>query len=76
MAKSHPQKLQDAMLKIMKWTCRAEDALTRKKALKALRKVAKWSQKLALLQSEGYTQGVPQKETTYAEHPGSNPRHS
>lgn len=50
MSKSLAKKLHDRTLKLMKWTCRAEDALTRKQALKALRKVAKHSIKLAKLQ--------------------------
>ena len=48
-------KLQDASLKILKWTCRAEDAPTRKYARKCLRKVAKHSLKLAKLQGMAYT---------------------
>lgn len=50
MSKSLSQKLHDRTLKLMRWTCRAEDALTRREALKALRKVAKHSRKLAMLQ--------------------------
>lgn len=40
----------------MKWTNLAEDALTRKQARKALRKVAKHSLKLAKLESLAYAE--------------------
>ena len=50
MTKSIAQQLHERTLKRMKWTCRAEEALTRKQALKALRRVAKHTQKLAKLQ--------------------------
>jgi len=58
MSKSLSQKLYDRTLKLMKWTCRAEDALTRRQALKALRKVAKHSRKLAKLQGQAYTENT------------------
>jgi hypothetical protein len=48
-------KLQDTSFKILKWTCRAEDALSRKQAQKCLRKIAKHSLKLAKLQGRAYT---------------------
>ena len=50
------QKLFNRMQKIMLWTCRAEEATTRKQAQKALRKVAKHSLKLARLQERLYTE--------------------
>ena len=56
MTKSIAQQLHERTLKLMKWTCRAEDALTRKQALKALRKVAKHAQKLAMLQGKCHTE--------------------
>lgn len=61
--KNTSQKLFERMQKIMKWTCRAEEAANRKDAQKALRKVAKHSLKLAQLQGRLYTEGV-QEETT------------
>ena len=61
MSKSLAAKLLEINLKIIKWTCRAEDALTRKQALKALRKVAKHSLKLAKLQGRLYTQDIPEE---------------
>ena len=56
MSKSIAAKLYDRVQKIAKWTTRAEDALTRKQAQKALRKVAKHSIKLAELQGRAYTE--------------------
>jgi len=44
----------DRVMKLMIWTCRAEDATTREEAMKCLRKIAKHSKKLAKLQSRGY----------------------
>ena len=38
--------LQKCTMKMAKWSDRAEDARTRKQALKALRKYAKWSNRL------------------------------
>jgi len=58
MTKSISRELHDRTLKLMKWTCRAEDALTRRQALKALRKVAKHSRKLAQLQGQAYTEST------------------
>ena len=52
--KNHSQQLYEANCKIMKWTCRCENAKTRKAALKALRKIAKFSRKLAALQGRLY----------------------
>ena len=52
MSKPLSQKLNDRILKIMIWTCRAEDADTREEAQKCLRKVAKHSLKMAKLQNE------------------------
>lgn len=49
------QKLYERNQKIIKWTCRAEEASTRKEALKALRKIAKHSLKLAKMQSKRHT---------------------
>lgn len=48
-------KLQETSYKILKWTCRAEDAMTCEQGRKCLRKVAKHSLKLAKLQGELYT---------------------
>jgi len=62
MSKSLAQKLHDRTLKLMKWTCRAEDALTRRQALKALRKVAKHSRKLAKLQGQAYIEGTQEEQ--------------
>ena len=62
MTKSIAQQLHERTLKLMKWTCRAEEALTRKQALKALRKVAKHTQKLAMLQGRCNTEDI-QEET-------------
>jgi len=58
MSKSLAQKLHDRTLKLMRWTCRAEDAMTRREALKALRKVAKHSRKLAKLQGQAYIEST------------------
>ena len=58
MTKSIAAKLHERTLKLMKWTCRAEDALTRKQALKALRKVAKHTRKLAMLQGRCNTEDI------------------
>lgn len=54
MAKSTAQKLYTANQKISKWTVRLENALTRKEATKALRKIAKFSNRLAELQGRLY----------------------
>ena len=62
MSKSLSQKLYDRTLKLMRWTCRAEDALTRREALKALRKVAKHSRKLAQLQGRAYAEGTQEEQ--------------
>ena len=56
------RKLHDRTLKLMKWTCRAEDALTRRQALKALRKIAKHSRKLAQLQGRAYIEGTQEEQ--------------
>ena len=61
MTKSIAKKLHKCTLKIMKWTARAEGALTRKQALKALRKVAKHSFKLAKLQGRCDTEGIQEE---------------
>ena len=58
MSKSIAKQLHDRTLKLMKWTCRAEEALTRKQALKALRKVAKHTRKLAMLQGRCNTEDI------------------
>jgi len=50
------QDLYEANMKILKWTVRCEEALTRKKAAKALRKIAKFSNRLARLQGQRYAQ--------------------
>ena len=60
--KNRAQRLYDRARKVDKWTVRAEEALTRKQALKALRKVAKHSLKLAKLQREAYDSIVPKEE--------------
>jgi len=51
---STSSKIHDRVMKLMIWTCRAEDATTREEAMKCLRKIAKHSKKLAKLQSRGY----------------------
>ena len=56
MTKPNSQKLYEANQKIAKWTVKCEDAMTRKQALKALRKIAKFSNRLARLQGLLYTQ--------------------
>jgi len=61
MSKPLSQKLHDRTLKLMKWTCRAEDALTRKQALKVLRKIEKHSRKLAQLQGRIYTESTQEE---------------
>jgi len=43
---NRPAYLQKCVLKLAKWQNKAEGALTRNKALKALRKHAKWSLRL------------------------------
>jgi len=52
MNQSYSRKLNERVLKIMIWTCRAEDAQSREEAQRCLRKVAKHSRKLAKLQQE------------------------
>ena len=44
---NHAAYLQHCTLKLAYWQNKADTALTRKKALKALRKYAKWSNRLA-----------------------------
>lgn len=51
---NHSQQLYEVNQKIMKWTCRCKDAVTRKQSLKALRKIAKFSRQLAKLQGRLY----------------------
>lgn len=60
--KSLAQKINERTMKIMLWTCRAEDALTRKQAQKALRKVAKHSRKLAKLQGRLYIEHITRED--------------
>lgn len=50
------QDLYEANMKIMKWTVRCEEAVTRKQAAKALRKIAKFSTRLSWLQGRLYAQ--------------------
>jgi len=57
-----PRKLHDRTLKLMKWTCRAEDAMSRKEALRCLKKVAKHSRKLAKLQGQAYIEGTQEEQ--------------
>ena len=54
------QDLYEANAKILKWTVRCEDALTRKQAAKALKKIAKFSNRLARLQGQRYAQDTTQ----------------
>jgi len=61
MNKTIQQKLHSRTLKLMRWTCMAEEALTRQQALKALRKVAKHSRKLAKLQGRAYIEGTQEE---------------
>ena len=58
MTKSISRELHDRTLKLMRWTCKAEEALTRREARKALRKIAKHSRKLAQLQGRVYTEST------------------
>ena len=60
--KNIAQRLWETNQKIAKWTARAEDALTRKQALKALRKIAKHSLKLAKLQGRLYTESTQEED--------------
>lgn len=62
MSKSRAFKLHARMQKIMLWTVRAEEAVCREDALKALRKVAKHSRKLAILQSTPYDSKEPKED--------------
>ena len=50
------QQIHNRVSKLIKWTCKAEAALTRKQAKKALRKVAKHSLKLAQLEGRAHTE--------------------
>ena len=50
------QDLYEANMKILKWTVKCEEALTPKQARKSLRKIAKFSNKLARLQGQRYAQ--------------------
>jgi len=59
MSKSRAFKLHDRMQKIMLWTVRLEEARCREDTLKALRKIAKHSRKLAILQATPYTSEEP-----------------
>lgn len=61
MTKTLSQKIYETNRKIIKWTCKAEDALTRAQAQKALRKIAKFSLRLATLQAMLYTE-ISQEE--------------
>lgn len=53
--KTLAQKICKVNQKIAKWTVRCEVALTRADAIKALRKIAKHTDKLAELQGQLYT---------------------
>ena len=55
---NYSRQIHDRVIKIMKWTMRAEEASTRKQAQKALRKVAKHSLKLAKLEGRAYNERV------------------
>ena len=44
---THAKYIHKCTLKMAKWANKAEDATSRKQALKALRKYAKWSLRLA-----------------------------
>jgi hypothetical protein len=68
--KNRAQKLYDRARKIDKWTIRAEEAITRDQALKALRKVAKHSIKLAKLQQKAYDSTVPKEDFIHDEPTG------
>ena len=50
------QDLYDTNMKILKWTVRCEEALTPKQARRALKKIAKFSNRLAKLQGLSYAQ--------------------
>ena len=58
MTKTIAQQLHHRTLKLMKWTCKAEQALTRKQALRCLKKVAKHTRKLAILQGRCHAEGT------------------
>ena len=60
--KNTAQRLWKANQKILKWTVRAEEAATRKEALKALRKIAKFSLRLAALQGRAYTEYIDNQD--------------
>jgi hypothetical protein len=62
MTRSIAKKLHDRNLKLIEWTCKAEEALTRQEALRALKKIRKHSLKLAKLQSKVYNKGVQKEE--------------
>ena len=63
MTKPTPKEIYDRMSKIVKWTCKAEEATTRKQAQKALRKIAKHSLKLEQLQAKSYNEITEQEDT-------------
>ncbi|WGL30592.1 hypothetical protein SCRES2_gp53 [Synechococcus phage S-CRES2] len=52
MSQTYSRKLNERVLKLMIWTCRAEDAQNREEAQRCLGKVAKHSRKLAKLQQK------------------------
>ena len=57
------KQIYDRMSKVIKWTCKAEAATTRKQARKALRKVAKHNLKLAHLEGMAYTERAQEEDT-------------
>ena len=61
--RSFAQRLYKLNQKILKWTLRADDALTRKDALKALKKIKKHSLKLARLQGTRYTEDIQEENS-------------
>ena len=57
------KKLYDLNQKILKWACKAEDASTCSQKLRALRKIAKFSLKLAKAQGRAYTEATQEEPT-------------
>lgn len=58
MNREYARLLNEQNLKIVKWTYKAEQASTKEEVLRALRKIAKHSLKLAELQGRRHTETV------------------
>ena len=65
---SRSQDLNDCMVKIMTWSVRFEDAETQDEAQQALRKIKRWSERLAYLQQTGYATDIQSEESTHEKH--------